>query len=360
VGEWGDRLARLGSELATHEVSALLVTGPTNVRYLTGYSGSNGAVVVRPDGATFLTDFRYAPTARAYESFVDVAIIERDLLGSVARLMPDLARSDRVGFETSLSFGEQRRLDDGTEGIELVPLDGVVEGLRRRKSELELAAIRHAMDELERVYERIAEDGLVGRTEAEVAWAIERQIREAGFPGLSFPPIVASGPHGGSPHSTPRDEAIPAGTLVVVDIGAQGESGYCSDCTRTFATGPGLPDAAREEYAIVQEAQLAGLEAVRAGVTGVDADAAARAVIAERLDPALFGHGLGHGIGLNVHEAPTLSTTSTETLQAGDVCSVEPGVYRPDAWGIRIEDAVVVTEDGCEILTGFTKELLEV
>jgi Xaa-Pro aminopeptidase len=110
----------------------------------------------------------------------------------------------------------------------------------------------------------------------------------------------------------------------------------------------------------VQAAQLAGLAAVRAGVTGVDADAASRAVIAERLDPALFGHGLGHGIGLNVHEAPTLSTTSTDTLQAGDVCSVEPGVYRPDAWGIRIEDAVVVAEDGCEILTGFTKELLEV
>ena len=152
--------------------------------------------------------------------------------------MPDLARSYRVGFETSLSFGEQRRLDDGTEGIELVPLEGLVEGLRRRKSELELAAIRHAMDELERVYERIAEDGLVGRTEAEVGVAIERQIREAGFPGLSFPPIVASGPHGGSPHSTPRDEAIPAGTLVVVDIGGQGESGYCSDCTRTSPPAP--------------------------------------------------------------------------------------------------------------------------
>jgi Xaa-Pro aminopeptidase len=360
VGEWGERLARLGAALATHDVPALLVTAPTNVRYLTGYAGTNGAVVVRPDGATFLTDFRYAPTARAYEAFVDVAIIERDLLGSVARLMPQLARSDRVGFETSLSYGEQRRLDEGTEGIELVALDGVVEHLRRTKSELELAAIRHAMDELERVYQRIAEDGLVGRTEAEVAWAIERQIREAGFPGLSFPPIVAAGPYGGSPHTTPRDEAIPAGTLVVVDIGAQGESGYCSDCTRTFAAGPGLPDAAREEYAIVLEAQLAGLAAVRAGTTGVDADAAARSVIAERLDAALFGHGLGHGIGLDVHEAPTLSTTSTDTLLAGDVCSVEPGVYRPDAWGIRIEDAVVVTEDGCDILTGFTKALLEV
>jgi Xaa-Pro aminopeptidase len=336
------------------------VTTPTNVRYLVGYAGSNGSLVVRPDGATFLTDFRYAATARAYESLVEVQIVERDTVGTLARRLPELVGgAERVGFEPALAWGQQRRIAEGASGLELVPAERAVERLRAVKSALELRQIREAMDALEQVYARLASDGLVGRSEREVAWWIERTIREAGFPAMSFEPIVAAGPRGGTPHAVPGDEPIPAGTLVVVDIGARGDGGYCSDCTRTFAAGPGLPDAARDDYELVQQAQLAGLAAVRAGVTGVDADAAARAVIADAGHAELFGHGLGHGIGLDVHEAPTLSPASTDTLEAGNVCSVEPGLYRPDAWGIRIEDAVVVGEEGCEILTGYTKELVE-
>ena len=355
-----ERLRRAGAALADAGVEALLVTHPANVRYLTGYSGSNGAVVVRPDGATFLTDFRYGATVEPYRSFVDVVIVERDLLGTVGNRLAELtAASERVGFEPGLAWGEHERIAEAAPELALVPVAGTIEELRLVKSPTELAAIRHAMDELERVYALVAEAGLVGRTERDVAWSIERAIREAGFPALSFEPIVAAGGRGGTPHAVPQDIEIQRGELVVVDIGAQGESGYCSDCTRTFAAGGPPEAAAREDYELVLAAQLAGLRAVRAGVSGVDADAAARAVIEEHGDGKLFGHGLGHGIGLEVHEAPTLRPTATDVLEAGNVCSVEPGIYRPGQWGVRIEDAVVVTDEGCDVLTAYPKDLVE-
>jgi Xaa-Pro aminopeptidase len=201
-------------------------------------------------------------------------------------------------------------------------------------------------------------EGLIGRTEREVALALEQDMCERGAERPSFETIVAAGPHGALPHATPRDVPIGEGDLVVIDWGAQWE-GYCSDCTRTVAAGePGAE--ARELYELVLQAQLTGLEAVKAGRGGRETDAAAREVVRDAGHGDEFGHGLGHGVGLDIHEGPRLSQRSEDQLQVGNVVTVEPGVYLPGRFGIRIEDLVVVTDDGCEILTSVPKRLLVV
>jgi Xaa-Pro aminopeptidase len=361
MDEHAARLGRAVDALPAAGVDALVVTDLLNVRYLTGYTGTNGIVVLSGARRVLVTDFRYQEAVQPLRAVLDVEVLDRDIAArtteGLAALAPGAAR---VGFESSMPYGLVERLRGLVPaGVELVPVDGAVEALRRVKSATEIAATRLASDVLEDVYGRIAEGRLVGRTEADVAWEIERAIREAGFPELSFPPIVAAGAHGALPHAEPRDVAIARGDLVVVDIGARGASGYCSDCTRTFAAG-GPPDpAAAEDYALVLEAQRAGLGAVRPGAVGGLVDQTARTVIEAAGAGDLFGHGLGHGTGLEVHEGPTLRQTSEDVLEPGNLVTVEPGLYRPGRWGIRIEDHVVVTEAGHEILTGFTKDLVE-
>lgn len=359
MSEHAERLDRCVAGLA--DVDALLVTELLNVRYLTGYTGSNGIVVVSPARRVLVTDFRYQEAVQPLRAVLDVEVLDRDIAARTAEGLAALAPgAARVGFEASMPYGLVERLRGLVpDGVELVPVGGAVEALRRVKSATEVAATRHASDVLEDVYGRIAAGRLVGRTEADVAWEIERAIREAGFPELSFSPIVAAGAHGALPHAEPRDVPIARGDLVVVDIGARGVAGYCSDCTRTFAAG-GPPDpAAAEDYALVLDAQLAGLGAVRPGAVGGLVDQTARAVIEAAGWGELFGHGLGHGTGLEVHEGPTLRQGSEDVLESGNLVTVEPGLYRPGRWGIRIEDHVVVTEAGHEILTGFTKDLVE-
>jgi Xaa-Pro aminopeptidase len=362
VAEHADRLDRLAAALPAAGVDALLVTDLLNVRYLTGFAGSNGIVVATAGGATLTTDFRYQEAVEPLRSTLDVAILDRDIVGRTAERLGELASGcARIGLEAAtLPLAVAERLRGlAPAGVELVATEGVVEGLRRAKSPTEIAATRHASDVLEDVYRRIADGPLVGRTEADVAWEIERMIREAAFPELSFRPIVAAGANGALPHAEPRDVAIGRGDLVVIDIGARSASGYCSDCTRTLAAGgPPSPEAAAD-YALVLEAQLAGLGAVRPGAVGGIVDATAREVIEAAGCGDLFGHGLGHGTGLEVHEAPTLRKGSEDVLAPGDLVTVEPGLYRPGRWGIRIEDHVVVTEAGHEILTAFPKDLLE-
>jgi Xaa-Pro aminopeptidase len=224
---------------------------------------------------------------------------------------------------------------------------------------VEVAAIARAAALVDDICGWIVERGLGGRTEREVAVALEHEMRLRGAARPSFDSIVASGAHGALPHATPRDVPIEPGCLVTIDLGAVLD-GYCSDCTRTFAVGePG--ERAREVYAVVLAAQLAGLAAVAPGITGRDADAQARAVIDDAGFGEYFGHGLGHGVGLDIHEAPRLSRTSAETpLIAGNVVTVEPGVYLPSELGVRIEDLVVVRDGSPQVLSGFTKELLTV
>jgi Xaa-Pro aminopeptidase len=345
-------MSRLG-RLAAGLEQPLLVTDGVNVRYLTGFQSSNCALVVQPDGITTLyTDFRYLQAARAVEG-VDVVQTQRDVAGALAGLLA----GERVGFEAGkISYAQWDTIRAG--GADLVPTRGLVEGLRAVKDPDELDAIRRACAISDEVYALLSHERLVGRTEAEVAWWIERTFREHGAEALSFGSIVASGENGARPHAGAGPTVIPAGTLVTVDMGCVVD-GYCSDCTRTFATGE-LPSQLADAYALVARAQLDGLAAVRAGAHGRDVDAASRVAIEGAGLGEAYGHGLGHGVGMEVHEAPVLRPESNDTLVAGNVVSVEPGLYLPGVGGCRIEDLVVVTESGCEILTSFTKDLVTV
>jgi Xaa-Pro aminopeptidase len=338
----------------------LLVAGPpyvlggqANVRYLTGLSSSNAAVLVSPDGtATLFADFRYASRGREVEgvTFVETA---RALLPAIGA---ELA-GQSIGFEAEhLPYAGYQALADA--GVELVATSGLVELLRAVKDEAEIEAMRRASALSDEVFAALSRERFSGRTERELAWWVERSFREAGAEGVSFGTVVAAGETGTSPHAVPGSEPIEPGVLVTIDAGCVVD-GYCSDCTRTFAVGD-VPDRLAWIHALCLEAQLAGLAAVAPGVAGRDADAAARAVIEAASLGWAFGHGLGHGVGLQIHEAPTLRAESTDVLEPGNVVSVEPGIYLPGEGGVRIEDLVLVTADGAERLTTFTKELLTV
>jgi Xaa-Pro aminopeptidase len=343
-------MSRIDSLRASLE-EPLLVTNGVNVRYLVGFSSSNAALFVEPERVRLFTDFRYAETARAVEG-VEFVETKRSLVGALAELL-----DGTVGFEAdAVSYASWEVLRAG--GLELVPRRGVVEALRAVKDESELEKIRRAGEITSEGYARLADERFVGRTERELAWRLEDLFRELGADAPAFESIVASGPNAAKPHARPTDRTMEAGETIVIDAGAMVE-GYNADCTRTFATGP-LPEELKAAYQATLEGQLAGLEAVRAGVTGIDADAAARDKIEAAGLGEHFGHGLGHGVGLEVHEAPRLSRESSDTLVAGNVATVEPGVYLAGLGGIRIEDLVVVTDGEPEILTSFTKDLITV
>ena len=329
----------------------LLVTNGVNVRYLAGFTSSNAALFVEPDRVRLFSDFRYAEAGRAVEG-VEFVETKRSLVVALAELL-----EGRVGFEAdAVSYASWETLRGG--GLDLVPRRGLVEKLRAVKDDGELDAIRHAGKTTSEAYDRFAEERFVGRTERELAWRLDELFHELGADAPAFETIVASGPNAAKPHARPSDRTVAAGETVVVDAGAMVD-GYCADCTRTFATGS-LPDDLRTAYTTCLEGQLAGLEAVRAGVTGVDADDAAREKIEAAGLGEKFGHGLGHGVGLDVHEAPRLSRESTDTLAAGNVVTVEPGVYLEGLGGIRIEDLVIVTDGEPEVLTHSTKDLVTV
>ena len=342
-----DRIARLQARLE----EPLLVSSLVNVLYLTGLSSSNAALLVAPDGAQIFTDFRYAERARQIPG-VELVQTKRDFY----RQLPSLV-SGRIGFEPgALSYERYAALSEG--GLELIPREGLVEALRAVKDEGELETIRRAAAVTNEAFARIAEEPFVGRTERDMAWRMEQLFHELGGEELSFPVIVAAGATGGSPHAVPGDRPIEKGQTVTIDAACR-LGGYASDCTRTFLTGE-LPDELVRAYDVVLEAQLAGLAAVRAGADGVAVDQTARDVIEAAGLGDLFGHGLGHGLGLDVHEAPWLNAEFPSTLAAGNVVTVEPGVYFPGKGGIRIEDLVIVTDDGAEVLTPFTKEAVTV
>ncbi len=350
------RSDRLVSALPDAGIDMQLVTNLANVRYLTGYSGSNGLALVGPETRTFITDFRYVEqAAEQVDPSFERQQAPQDLLDAVADVLPD--GPVRLGFEEAhVSVRTHNRLRGLLdERVSLVGTEGLVERLRAVKDADEVAAIRAACRLADAALEQVLADGLVGRTERDVALALETAMRELGATRPSFDTIIAAGPHGALPHAVPRDVVIAPDQLVVIDWGAELD-GYCSDCTRTVATGP-VSEHAQEIYALVRAAQLAGLEGVAAGRHGREVDGVARRVIEDAGHGEHYGHGLGHGVGIEVHEAPRLSQRSDDTLVAGNVVSVEPGVYLPGDLGVRIEDLVVVTEGGCDILTGLPKDL---
>ena len=352
-----DRADRVADALGEREADVLLVTDLINVRWLTGFTGSNAAAVVGREGSRrFVTDFRYL-TQSAEE--VDPAWereIAVDLLAGVVKGLPGSGEL-RVAFDDAhMSVKDHGRLAGMVRaGIELVPAGGAIETLRAVKDADELEAIRAAARLADDALTEVLGRGLVGRTEREVALDLEFTMRRMGAQAASFPPIVAAGEHGALPHATPREVPIPAGTLVVVDWGAQLD-GYASDCTRTYATGD-IDPRDGQVYALVLQAQEAALAAVRPGPKGREVDAVARSIIDAAGHAEHFGHGLGHGVGLDVHEGPRLSKQGETALAAGMVVTVEPGVYVPGAVGVRIEDLVIVTDDGVEVVSSLPKEM---
>ena len=346
------RAARLAELVAAEGLSALYVSDLTNVRYLTGFAGTNGACLVGPELRVFLTDFRYNERAdREVGEGWERPQAQRELLPQIA-----VRLAGRAGYEDAkLSVRQLRKLTEAVgDGAELMPAGDLVERLRAVKDEGEVASIAAAAELTDEVYRWAIGRGLAGRSERDVARACEARIRELGAEP-SFPPIVAAGANGALPHADPGDREIGEGELVVFDMGAE-LGGYCSDCTRTFATGdPGAE--ASEVYELVRDAQEAALEALRPGLSGKEADGVAR----ERIEAAghgeRFGHGLGHGVGMEVHEAPRLAASSEDEVGAGNVVTVEPGVYLPGKLGVRIEDLVVVGEDGNRVLSGLDKGL---
>ena len=329
----------------------LLVTAPANVRYLSGFVSSNAALLVEPERVRLFTDSRYVEGARAIEG-VEVELMKRDLFANLANVL-----SGRVGFEASaVTYASWEMLSGGE--AELVPRRGLVEELRALKDESELRAVRAAAEITNGVYGRLAEEQFVGRTERDLAWRIEQLFHELGAEALAFPTIVAAGENGARPHTEPGAREIAPGQTVVVDAGCIVD-GYCSDCTRTFATGP-LPERLARAYEVCLAAQKEAVAAVRADERGEDVDAIARRRIDDEGFGDAFGHGLGHGVGLLVHEAPRLAPESEYVLAAGNVVTVEPGIYLSGLGGIRIEDLVVVREGEPILLTSFPKELVTV
>ena len=346
------RAERLVELIAERELDQLFVSDLTNVRYLSGFTGTNGACLVGREQRIFFTDFRYIDRAeREVGEEWERPEAERELVPQIAARM-----SGKVGFEDAkLSVRQLARLEAAVgEDVDFVPAGDLVEQLRAVKEPEEIERMAAASELADDVFRWALESGLAGRTERDVARAVEARIRELGAEP-SFPPIIAAGGNGALPHAEPGDREIGSGELVVFDMGAELD-GYCSDGTRTFATGePG--DEAREVYDLVLTAQLASLAAIRVGASGKEIDAVAREMITEAGHGDEFGHGLGHGVGLEVHEGPRLATTSEDELRAGNAVTVEPGIYLPGRLGVRIEDLIVLTADGYRNLSGTPKEL---
>jgi Xaa-Pro aminopeptidase len=349
------RVQALLTAIAERELDALLVSNLVNVRWLTGFTGSNAAAVVGPVQRRFLTDFRYLTQAAEQLDEDWAREISSDLLKRAAEGLPE--GRVRLGFDDAHLTVKQHAQLAGHLGeeVELVAAGGILEALRAVKDAAEIDAIRAAARLADAAFEEVVGAGIVGRTERAIALDLEIAMRRRGAEAPSFAPIVAAGAQGALPHAVPRDVPIPAGTLVVIDWGAQLD-GYASDCTRTVATGE-LDPRDRAIYDLVLRAQEAALAAVRPGPTGQEVDALARAIIDEAGHAEHFGHGLGHGVGLEVHEGPRLSKIGTDTLAAGNIVTVEPGVYVPGAVGVRIEDLVAITPAGHEVLSSLPKTL---
>jgi Xaa-Pro aminopeptidase len=340
------RLERLRKRLDER----LLVTNLDNIRYLTGFEASNAALLVERRGAaTLFTDFRYIEAAQ------DVAGVKA--MQTKRALLVDLAErlDGRVAFEAhALPYAHVETLRGG--GLELVPSSGAVEALRAVKEEDEIDTIGRAARAAERAFEALTAETWAGHSERELAWRLRQLLHAHGIDHPSFDPVIATGANASKPHAEPGDAIVGEQTLVVADFGARVD-GYCSDCTRTLATGKNLPRELRRAYDVCLEAQLAACAQIRPGMTGNDADAIARDVIAAAGFGDAFGHGLGHGVGIAVHEAPRLAQGSEDVLEAGNVVTIEPGIYLPGVGGVRIEDLAVVRDDGLELLTSFPKEL---
>ena len=347
------RLRAARQTLKEREIDCLLVASRENVRYLMGFTGSSGWALVSDDDAVLATDSRYVDQAQGQVQSGQVALAERGLVDFAVRHVSE--RGVRtLGFEADvLSFATCRAIESGlaelAAGCRVVPVEGIVESLRAAKDDTELALIQAAASLADRAVGHACSVLRCGMTERQLAWEIERWLRENGSGPVPFSVIVASGPNAAMPHAEPGDREFRQGESIVMDLGAT-SGGYCSDLTRTVFLGE--PDGGLgEAYRTVLAAQQGAITGIRVGMRASDADELARSVIRHAgLDHA-FGHGLGHGVGLAIHESPTVSSRSTDVLQEGMVFTVEPGIYLPRQGGVRIEDTVVLRDGVVRPLT---------
>ncbi len=350
------RLSKLRQKLADEKLDGILISNAANRRYLSGFTGSAGTLIISSERAVLATDFRYYEQVERQAPQFELAKIK----DKFTDLLPDLITGmdiRRLGFESEdLTVALFGQYDDALpEGVELVATSALVDELRAVKEEGELAAIQRAVALTDAAYAHIAGFMQPGMTERQVAWELESFMRTHGAEQMAFEVIVASGPNGAMPHARPGERVIQAGEPVVMDLGAV-VGGYCSDLTRTVVLG-GADGRYREVYEIVRQAQQAAIAGIRPGMTGQQGDALAREVIAQAGYEEAFGHGLGHGVGLMVHERPRVGRLSDkDVLQPNMVFSVEPGIYLPDEFGVRIEDLVVLREDGPQALSQAAQE----
>jgi Xaa-Pro aminopeptidase len=347
------RLEKLRNTLTEKGLDAILISKPENRRYLSGFTGSAGMLVISVDRTVLATDFRYWEQVKLEAPGFELAKVT----GKVSELLPSLlgdAGIKRLGFESQhVTVDELYDWSQSTAAVEWVPLKGTVEKLRTVKDADEIELLRRSAALTDAAFAHLLEVIRPGMTEREAAWEIESYMRTGGANRVAFDLIVASGPNGAMPHARPGDRTLRPGEPIVIDIGCVVE-GYCSDMTRTFCLGQ--PSAKYlDVWEIVQQAQATAEAGIRAGISGKDAHALAGDLIEEAGYGEYFGHGLGHGVGLAVHEEPRASRTSDSTLEAGMTLTVEPGVYLSGAFGVRIEDLVIVRDDGVEILTSTPK-----
>jgi len=358
------RLQKFRAELRNQRLDGAVVSHPANRRYFTGFSAGDSSpgdppaiVLVGENSSVLLTGATNAPWAQSEAADWEISVWQRPWTTSVARRISSEGWK-RIGFEAyALSVASYRALRDELEhDIEWIPIDGALAVQRSTKDRDELAALRTTLALTDEVYAAVSQSMRPGQTEREVAWSIEREFRERGGDGAAFPTIVATGPNAARPHHASGDRPLGSGEPIIIDMGAR-INGYNGDLTRTVWFGL-APDRLREVYNVVNDASRAAVASIRPGVHANDVDSVARSVIQEAGFGDFFVHGLGHGLGLQVHESPALSQTSTDTLQTGQVVTVEPGIYIPDWGGVRIEDVVAVSEDGCTVISAASKKNL--
>lgn len=347
------RLTRLRESLVAQGLEALLISQPENRRYLSGFTGSSGWLLISAERSILATDFRYYEQVGREAPAFELAQIKT----TFSKLLPDLLAGmgvRRLGFESQhVTVDELDTWRQATEGVEWVPCKGLVEALRAVKEEPEVEALRRSVALTDAAFAHLMEVIRPGMTEQQAAWEIESYMRSHGANKVAFDLIVAAGPNGALPHARASDRIVQPGEPIVIDIGCVVD-GYCSDMTRTVCLGEPDPRYVAV-WELVLHAQEAAKAAIRAGVPAVEVDGAARSLIAEAGYGEHFGHGLGHGVGLAVHESPKASPLSEDVLQAGMSLTVEPGIYLPGEFGVRIEDLVIVREEGAETLTNTPK-----
>jgi len=347
------RLTKLRAILPEHDIDAILISQPQNRRYLSGFTGSAGWLVITAERAVMATDFRYYEQVEREAPGFELARIQTRVSDLLPEVLADLGIK-RLGFESQhLTVEQLSTFNKAADGVEWLPLENTVEKIRAVKDQDEIDALRRSAALNDDAFAHLLEVIEPGMTEREAAWEIEAYMRSHGASKVAFDLIVAAGPNGARPHARPGDQAIQPGTPVVIDIGCVLDD-YCSDMTRTFCLGE--PSSRYlEVWNLVLQAQEAAEAVIRAGTSGVETDAAARDLIVEAGFGDYFGHGLGHGVGLAVHEGPRASRLSEDTFEAGMSLTVEPGIYLPGEFGVRLEDLVIIGKDGIEILTNTPK-----